>query len=107
MQNKRSGYMDRKLRTAIGVVFPDYKKIRFEWRSLMDTFMLGDWDWLVEGLKPNTTAFDFGSGIGDTTILMAKQPQVGRVISLRDDRGRYKAAKCPVKKQILAQNNSP
>lgn len=80
------------MRDIIAAVFPDYKYIRFEWSNLRETFLFEQYKWLVGDLKPKTTAIDFGSGMGDSTIYLIRSPNVSKVVAYEINTEHYKRA---------------
>jgi len=89
--------MDPKMRDIIGYVFPDYRYIRFEWSNLRETFLFEQYKWLIDDLKPKTTAIDFGAGMGDSAIYMIRGHNVSNVVGYELNRAHYNIAMKNVK----------
>ena len=81
-----------------------------KFHTLEGTFMMQEYGWLAEGLRPNTTVLDLGANIGDTPIYFAIFPQVNKVYAYELLPSNYKLAikyinKTPfLKKKITMYN---
>lgn len=65
----------------------------YDYNSLIETFVSQQYLWLVQNLKPNTTAIDIGAQCGDSAIFLAQQPEISRVFAFDSDLQVYERAK--------------
>lgn len=84
------------LQDLIGKLYVHKRLARAFWMN--EVFIAETYYWLVQDLRPNTTAYDLGSGLGESAIYLAMQPNITSVKSYEANRSNYEAAKSNIGK---------
>jgi len=87
----------------------NYNSLLSNFIVLEETFLQNQYGWLVDKLKPGTTALDIGANIGDSAIYLAMQPKIQKIYSYEPYPFLYKHGKKYVddstfKKKIVFRN---
>ncbi len=88
-----------------------FREIMADELVLREVFLEQPYNWLVKGLRENTTAIDIGAYKGESSIYLAMQPKIRRVIAYEPMRNAFEEAKehienSPYKNKIRIYNKA-